>query len=69
MPLLGTYMADNEVCDNVVLTCDAWEEYKLMHKESSLTPEQLVTYLGKGLLPGVVLPLPKSQARVMSSSS
>jgi len=50
---MGTYMAVKEVCDNVVLTCEKWEEYNLMKEENSLTPEQLITYLGDDLLPTV----------------
>ena len=38
MPQMGTYMAVKEVCDNVVLTCDKWEDYNLMKEETSLTP-------------------------------
>ena len=53
MPQMGTYMAVKEVCDNVVLTCDKWEDYNLMKEENSLTPEQLITYLGDDLLPTV----------------
>ena len=53
MPLVGTFMTDTDVCNNVVLTCDQWQEYNLMKEENSLTPEQLTTYLGKDLLPTV----------------
>ena len=55
VPLLGTYMADNEVCNNVVLTCDQWEDYNLMKEENGLPLEQLITYLGEDLLPTVGL--------------
>ena len=57
MPLLGTCMADNEVCNNVVLTmsCDQWEDYNLMKEENGLPLEQLITYLGEDLLPTVGL--------------
>ena len=53
VPKMGTYMAVKEVCVNVVLTCDKWEDYNLMKDENSLTPEQLITYLGDDLLPTV----------------
>ena len=72
MPLLGTCMADNEVCDKVVLTCDEWEDHNLMHEENSLTPEQLVTYLGEDLLPTVraaELPLKQLMVRARRACS
>ena len=53
MPLLGTYMAYNEVCNTVVLICDTWEDCNLMKEGNSLTPEQLITYLAEDLLPTV----------------
>ena len=37
----------------MVLTCEKWEDYNLMKEENSLTPEQLITYLGDDLLPTV----------------